>query len=49
MKPAQRCPYCKSLPTYTHRDGLPVCKCPDKHCKGYERWLEYEEFEEQAK
>lgn len=45
----RRCPYCKRLPTYTHRDdGTPVCKCYDVACKGSDRWLEYEDFEEQA-
>ena len=41
------CPYCGMMAQYTHRDGVPVCKCPDKECKGYERWLTYDEFDEQ--
>jgi DnaJ-class molecular chaperone len=38
------CPVCKRTLEYTHRDGVSVCKCPDKKCAGYERWLEPEEF-----
>lgn len=40
----QHCPFCGTLATYTHRDGLPVCKCPVNICKGYDRWLEYDDF-----
>lgn len=40
----QHCPFCNTLAEYTHRDGLPVCKCPVKTCKGHERWLEYGDF-----
>lgn len=40
----QHCPFCGTLATYTHRDGLPVCKCPVNVCKGYDRWLEYDDF-----
>lgn len=39
------CVFCNSLAIYNHRKGVPVCKCPDKFCKGSERWLEYEDFE----
>lgn len=39
------CPYCKTLAIYNHDgSGTPVCKCPDKKCKGHDRWLEYDEF-----
>lgn len=41
-----RCPFCNKMPEYTHRDGLPVCKCADSNCKGSERWLEYDDFAE---
>lgn len=41
-----RCPFCNKMPEYTHRDGLPVCKCTDLNCKGSERWLEYADFAE---
>lgn len=42
------CPYCEKIPEYTHRDGEPVCRCSTASCPGRERWLTYEEFEEQA-
>lgn len=39
------CPYCLTLAIYNHSgNGTPVCKCPDKKCKGHDRWLEYDEF-----
>lgn len=51
-KPAKRtattriCPFCGNMPEYTHRNGVPVCKCTTKGCAGNDRWLGYEEFEE---
>lgn len=42
------CQYCEKMPEYTHRDGEPVCRCSTASCPGRERWLTYEEFEEQA-
>lgn len=41
------CPYCGKLAEYNHQDGRPVCRCTVKGCKGRERWLAYDEFDEQ--
>jgi hypothetical protein len=38
------CPHCGKMVEYTHRDGLPVCRCPTQGCPGAERWLEYDDF-----
>lgn len=43
----RKCPFCTNIPEFTHRDGLSVCKCPDRACKGHERWLEPDDFYEQ--
>lgn len=48
MSAYNHCPYCNTMAEYTHRDGLPVCRCPQRRCPGHVRWLEYDEFTAQV-
>lgn len=43
------CPFCAARVEYTHREGVPVCKCTTPACCGNDRWLTYEEFAELGK
>lgn len=42
------CPVCGVVCVYSHREGVPIKKCPVSTCPMHLRWLKYEDFNIEA-
>lgn len=39
------CPLCGKIPEYNHLDGVSICKCSNKECRGSKSWMYMYEWE----